>query len=108
MASNAVRGLYFCGSPDGSSNTNTISFITIATLGNAKDFGESTYATRGHMCTSSSTRVVRAGGYVAPTAVNTMDFANIATIGDAIDFGDLTTAGRGSGAANSNGHGGLG
>ena len=108
MASNAVRGLYFCGSPDGSSNTNTISFITIATLGNAKDFGDSTYATRGHMCTSSSTRVVRAGGYVAPTAVNTMDFANIATIGDAIDFGDLTTAGRGSGAANSNGHGGLG
>ena len=108
MASNAVRGIYFCGSPDGNTNTNTISFITIATLGNAQDFGDSTYATRGHMCASSSTRVVRAGGYVAPTAVNTMDFVTISTRGDAINFGDLTTAARGSGAANSNGHGGLG
>ena len=108
MTSNAVRGIYFCGSPNGSTNTNTIDFITIATLGNAQDFGDSTYLSRGHMCTSSPTRAVRAGGYVAPATVNTIDYVQIMTTGNAVDFGDMSSGGRGSGAANSNGHGGLG
>ena len=108
MSSNAVRGIYFCGSPNGSTNTNTIDFITMATLGNALDFGDSTYLSRGHMCTSSATRAVRAGGYVAPATVNTIDYVEIMTTGNAVDFGDMSSTGRGSGAANSNGHGGLG
>ena len=108
MASNSVRGIYFCGSPNGSTNTNVIDFITIATLGNAQDFGDSTYLARGHMCTSSPTRAVRAGGIVSSTTVNTIDYVQIMTTGDAVDFGDMSSGGRGSGAANSNGHGGLG
>ena len=60
------------------------------------------------MCTSSSTRAVRAGGYVAPATVNTIDYVQIMTTGDAVDFGDMSSGGRGSGTANSNGHGGLG
>ena len=47
-------------------------------------------------------------GGVTPSVVNTMDYIEIATTGDAKDFGDLTSGARGSGAATSNGHGGLG
>ena len=108
MASNAVRGIHFTGEFTPGSNTNAIEFITIATLGNAKDFGDSTYVSKSHMSTASSTRAVQAGGGNPSTPLNTMCFINIATTGDAKDFGDLTSAGRGSGAATSNGHGGLG
>ena len=107
MASNAVRGIYFAGEDPGTAS-NIIEFITIPTLGNAQDFGDSTYASKSHMSTSSSTRAVKAGGGNPSTPLNTMDFVSIATRGDAVDFGDLTSAARGSGAANSNGHGGLG
>ena len=41
-------------------------------------------------------------------AIDIIDFITISTLGDAQDFGDLTSGGRGSGAATSNGHGGLG
>ena len=60
------------------------------------------------MSASSSTRAVKAGGGNPATPINTIDFVNISTRGDAHNFGDLTSAGRGSGAATSNGHGGLG
>ena len=108
MASNAVRGIHFVGEYTPGSNTNAIEFITIATLGNAKDFGDSTYVSKSHMSTASSTRAVQAGGGNPGDPVNTMCFINIATTGDAKDFGDLTSNARGSGAATSNGHGGLG
>ena len=107
MASNAVRGIYFSGEDPGA-NANIIEFITIATLGNAQDFGDSSYVSKAHMATSSSTRAVKAGGGNPSTALNTMSFVQIMTRGDAQDFGDLTSGGRGSGAATSNGHGGLG
>ena len=108
MASNAVRGIHFVGEYTPGSNTDKIEFITISTLGNAQDFGDSTYASKSHMSTSSSTRAVQAGGGNPATPLNTMCFVSIATRGDAVDLGDLTSAARGSGAANSNGHGGLG
>ena len=108
MASNAVRGIYFAGEVTPGNNTSIIDFITIATLGDAQDFGDSTYVSKSHMSTSSSTRAVQAGGGNPSTPLNTMCFVSIATRGDAVNFGDLTSAGRGSGAANSNGHGGLG
>ena len=107
MASNAVRGIYFAGEDPGTAS-NIIEFITIPTLGNAQDFGDSTYSSKSHMSTSSSTRAVKAGGGNPATPLNTMCFVSIATRGDAVNFGDLTSAARGSGAANSNGHGGLG
>ena len=108
MASNAVRGIHFVGEYTPGSNTNAIEFITIATLGNAQDFGDSTYVSKSHMSTASSTRAIQAAGGNPSTPLNTMCFVSIATTGDAKDFGDLTSGARGSGAATSNGHGGLG
>ncbi len=81
---------------------NTISFLTISTLGNSEDFGDMTYKgqypSRGHV--SSRSRGLFAGGYTTTGRKNHIDFVTISSTGNAADFGDLTvnreTAGGGS------------
>ena len=104
--SNAIRGVYGGGIRYPSGVQTGLEFITLATLGNGKTFGDLTYSGRqeGGGC-ASGTRAVFGGAY-SPSAVNTMNYVQIMTTGDAVDFGDLTVA-RGTGAL-SNGHGGLG
>tara|TARA_R100000234_G_C4995415_1_gene177622 strand:- start:45 stop:1925 length:1881 start_codon:yes stop_codon:yes gene_type:complete len=68
---------------------NVIDYFTIASTGNAADFGDLTVtrgATRG---ISSPTRGVFAGGTFTPSIVNTIDYVTIASTGNATDFGDL-------------------
>jgi hypothetical protein len=96
----------------GGSSVNIIEYVTIATVGNATDFGDLVLARSGLASCSSSTRGVFIGGSVpAPDYyTNTMDYVTIATTGNATDFGDV--AGRGSastegGAACSNSTRGL-
>ena len=84
---------------------NTIEFVTIASTGNAQDFGDATLARANHNGTSSSTRAIFGGGD-APSATDVIDYVEVATTGNAVDFGDLTLA-RLQLAAFSNGHGGL-
>ena len=100
--SNAVRGLKFGGN-DGSA-TDVIDFIEIATLGDAKDFGNLAAATSdfGGTGFASPTRGVVAGG----GGITTIQYVQFRTLGNAVDFGDLT-AGNQYGAGASNGHGGL-
>ena len=85
---------------------NTIQFVTIATLGNAIDFGDLTTSDAyGNSASASDcVRAVRMGGGNGNT--NVIDYILIATQGDAVDFGDLIT-GQGEGAGCSNAHGGL-
>ena len=85
---------------------NAMDFVTIATTGNATDFGDATSAITTVANLFSSTRGVFSGG-ATPSNVNTIQFVEIATTGNAQDFGDctLTNASR-TGA--SSGHGGLG
>ena len=109
-ASNSVRGINFHGQAPGSpGHSNTIDYTTIATLGNAVDFGDSSVAHRIHTASSSPTRVVKAGGFdpSSNTETNLMEYVQIMTTGNTIDFGDLNNASR-SGTACTNGHGGLG
>ena len=108
-----TRGIFCHGyTQPGGSYVNTVSYITIATLGNAMDFGD-TSQTRGlSATTSSSIRGINAGGYSPATSpasayVNTIDYCNIATKGNFADFGDRTVAGSYC-SGTSNGHGGLG
>jgi hypothetical protein len=109
--SSPTRGLFVGGflSAGPILNTNTIDFITIATLGDAQDFGdllENTFHNQG--ATSSSTRGIFAGGY-STTATNVISYATISTTGNAVDFGDLTLARAiGNDGAVSDAHGGLG
>ena len=84
----------------------SIDFVTIATLGNAQDFGDLTDARQQVASTSSSTRGVVAGGET-PSASDIIDLVTIATTGDALNFGDLTAARRGF-TGFSDVHGGLG
>ena len=86
--------------------TDVIDYITIATLGNALDFGELNHISyNGAACCSSSTRSVVGGGYDGGIAEE-MDYVQIMTTGNAVDFGNLDQA-RSEPGACSNGHGGL-
>ena len=69
---------------------NIISYLTISTLGNSKDFGDLTKAYSNTSCCSDSTRGILMGGYETPTKSNSIEYITIASTGDAIDFGDLT------------------
>ncbi len=69
----------------------TIDYVTIATTGNATDFGNLTVARQAPGSASSSTRGIIAGGYVGPNSyTNHIDYVTIASTGDATDFGDVT------------------
>tara|TARA_B100001113_G_scaffold183330_1_gene150207 strand:+ start:35 stop:1168 length:1134 start_codon:yes stop_codon:yes gene_type:complete len=105
--SNAVRGIYFAGykSP-GPAAVNNIEYITISTLGNSSDFGDSTVLRyQQHGC-SSRTRAVCGGG--TPSNRDVIEYVQIMSTGNAIDFGDMNSGVEtNGGAGTSNGHGGL-
>lgn len=78
-------------------NQDVIDSASIATTGNAADFGD-LWQTRRSLCgTSNGTRGLFAGGYTT-TEVNTIDFIAVATPGNAADFADLSRARRWSAA----------
>ena len=116
-ASNSTRGLFAGGQPTSpnsdANSTNVIEFVTIASTGNAQDFGDLTQgATNGKRNLMSgatnSTRCVWPGGKDGSgDADNAMEYVTIQTTGNAIDFGDTATAGRFGCGGFSNGHGGL-
>ena len=82
-----ARGLFFGG--NNGSNYDDIEFITIASAGNASDFGNMT--TSGHVAAgtcASRTRGLVAGG--APSVTDTIEFVTISSTGNGTDFGNLT------------------
>ena len=93
-----TRGVYIGGtnelvSPYGGSTvsyTDTMDYITIASLGNAISFGETDPAAAHGNAVCNSTRGVVATNFNGSSATNTMEYITIATTGDAKDFGDLT------------------
>ena len=107
-SSNAVRGLIPLGqTPSNPNDASNVEFITIATLGNATDFGDLTVGRRSSAGGSSRTRAVIAGG-MTPNSSDVIDYAQIMTTGNFIDFGDLNGDARAQFGGCSNGHGGLG
>ncbi len=68
---------------------NTISYLTISTLGNSEDFGDLTYKAQNTQAAASRTRMLFSGGYTG-ARVNTINFVEISTTGNAADFGDMT------------------
>jgi|TARA_B100000287_G_scaffold72717_1_gene64406 hypothetical protein len=88
--SNQTRGLCFIGNPFPASGlTNTIEHVTIASIGNAVNFGDLVDGIASGLTFGSSVRGVYAGGY-QPSYINTIQYVTISTTGDAQDFGDLT------------------
>ena len=84
----STRGLFSGGYDPAGNVQNKIDFITIATTGNATDFGDLTVARRSGGGTSNSIHSIFAGGYL-PGVSNTIDRVLIQTTGNAKDFGDL-------------------
>ena len=110
--SNNTRGLFFMGNADSNPvyNVNTIDYVTIASTGNAQDFGDSSTTTaQGAGVAASPNRIVFFGGYQrggSPTH-STMEYVNPTTKGNSAKFGDLETGQNGDGNALSSSHGGL-
>ena len=96
-ASNSTRGLFAGGSKSASPNlSDEIEYVTIASLGDATDFGNLVPARRNITGVMSPTRAVFCGGRNDTPSPSTqrgeLDYVTIATTGDALDFGDLTVA----------------
>ena len=104
-ASNSIRGLVTLGNTSPGTYENVIQYITIATLGNAVEFGDLARGAEWTCGCASPTRAVfhNPGGN---TDAKHMDYVAIATQGNAVDFGD-TTENKGRTSAGSNAHGGL-
>jgi hypothetical protein len=83
-----------------------IEYITIATTGNATNFGVLTLQRAALSACSSPTRGIFGGGERFSTYSNILDYVTIDTTGNAVDFGDLVAATQQL-AACSNSHGGL-
>jgi len=99
--SNATRGIITAmENPNWpSNNSNRIDFITIASTGDANDFGDLYFGTRESGGCNSPTRGIVKGG--TPTHSNVIQFITISTTGNSSDFGDTTVAasrGLGSGS----------
>ena len=102
--SNSTRGLMLGG--EAPSRVNTITYITLNTLGNGIDFGDLTAVRNDQDAVASQTRGFVVGGSTGSTT-NLIDFVTISTTGNSSDFGDLTQA-RTQPLAFSDVHGGLG
>ena len=110
-SANATRGLFAGGSTTptlgGFSN---IDFVTIASEGNAVNFGDLTLSTYRSCAMASQTRAVFAHGTFTPGSGTrtSMDYITIASQGDAIDFGDKSETREYADGGCSDSHGGLG
>jgi hypothetical protein len=102
------RGCYFGGTHGSApTDTNIIQYITIASVGDAIDFGDLTTILYGGGGLSDGSRGVKFGGGSPANGSNVIDYVTIATPGNAIDFGDMLTANYRSPCGVSNGTYGL-
>tara|TARA_S200000501_G_scaffold201706_1_gene189839 strand:+ start:972 stop:1991 length:1020 start_codon:yes stop_codon:yes gene_type:complete len=101
--SSETRAILAGGTTPSTDQDDTIDFITIASTGDGKDFGNLTQAVSGILASGSSTRGLLAGGSYLPAYAyrNTIDMVTIATTGNAQEFGDLNTVGNGKCCDNS-------
>ena len=107
-AANTTRGLFAGGKGPDVQNLERIFFITMASTGNATDFGNLTQGRRKPEGVTNSTRACFGGGNLEPSGrLNRIDFVTISSAGNAADFGDLSLP-REVGNSNSDSHGGLG
>ena len=97
--SNGTRGVYNSGEAPSGVSAN-IQFITIASTGNATNFGELNVRRRACGMCSNSTRGLFAAGYNGGASTNRIEFITISSTGNGTDFGELnrtaTTYAQGS------------
>ena len=87
--------------------TNVINYVTIASTGDAVDFGDITVARSDGAGVASPTRGLMVGGEDPSNDHNTIDYVTIATTGNASDFGDASVGVSRGQAGSSDCHGGI-
>ena len=109
--SDSTRGVIGGGNGPNTSgaNFNVIQFVTIASAGNATDFGDLTTANQRSAGMSNRTRGLFSGGATpnSSTSVNSIDKITIQSTGNAVDFGDYIGTAVTQAAGCSDSHGGL-
>ena len=114
-ASSNTRGLFMGGYNTSQSSTssryNTIDYITIASTGNASDFGDLSSQGTGGGTSNGTKAVFNFGvehGFTGDSAdTNTIDKVTIASTGNATDFGNASQVNGNTVKATSDSHGGL-
>ena len=92
----------------GDPGVNVIDYITIASTGNATDFGDTiTTVSNSSGGASNKTRGVFLVALISPASTNAMQFVTIATTGNSVDFGDKTAQAYLRVQGFSDSHGGL-
>ena len=93
-----TRGIFLGGSSPAVGNE--IDVFTIASLGNAVEFGKLSRSRRSYIgsCSNNTRGIIMGGGYPGPIFFSDMEYITISTNGNGTDFGDLTLA-RHSGTA---------
>ena len=94
VASNNTRGLVGGGRLTPGPSTTNINFITIASTGDASDFGQLNTARNSSTGLGNQTRAVFAGGYTQPAWTihhKSIEYVTIATKGNGQEFGELFT-----------------
>ena len=99
--SSRTRGCFAGGYfPTGTVRYNVIDYVTIASTGDALDFGDLTRTANSGTPLSSSTRGIYAGGYYpSNNRSDVIDYFTIASTGNSKDFGDITSATRHAGGS---------
>ena len=86
-----------------------MTYVTIASTGNAIEFGTLTMGSRTYIGASSTkTRGIFTGGSAYPVHYNEIDYIQFASLGDSLDFGDLPREKGYMTGSVSDSHGGLG
>ena len=99
---------FFHGGRNNPNHYSDINLITIASTGNASDFGDMSIKRNGSAGNvSSSTRALVAGGYDLDATANTtsIDYFIMSSTGGGNDFGDLTEAANSFGGVSNNSRG---
>ena len=99
-ASNNVRGITFGGRLYSNGNlSNSIEYLTIASTGNATDFGDLSVGgsntqrhRQGNGMSGSTTRGLASGGYTPAALSNVIQYVTIASAGNSTDFGDMSSS----------------
>ena len=110
--SSSTRAVFVGGESSGTGGLhgpyqNVMDYVTIASAGNAADFGDLTLQVKLTASCSSPTRGVVGYGLTESARQVTMVYFTIATTGNATSFGDFPQPGREGRAACSSAHGGI-
>ena len=90
----STRGILVGGNhpTPGTNHINVLQYITMSTLGDSLDFGDTSVVQYySHGGVSSATRGVFGGSY-RPSMTDAIDYITMTTLGNSVDFGDLTVS----------------